>query len=87
MPHQLNYRRPTEEPEKPGRSFGQMLVRQWPFFFGIGSIGLGLLIIHETFQPGVRRGAGRLGMYLIAFGVAMILYWAFANEKPKDYNF
>jgi hypothetical protein len=90
--HQLNYRRPTQEPqsEKPRRTFGEKIVAQWPFFLGLGSIGAGLLVIRATFESGVipgRRGGARLGMYLIAFGVVMILYWAFASDKSGDYNF
>jgi hypothetical protein len=87
--HQLNYRPPPpKDPQKPKRSLLEMLFAQWPFFAGLALIGLGLLYIRATYSSSItpigRRGRG--GIYLIALGVALILYWAFAN-KNDDYNF
>ena len=69
---------------KTKRSFGQMLVAQWPGFAGLLAIALGLLLIYEQRQTGVIRT--RFPLLLIGVGVAGILYWAFANRND-DYNF
>ena len=69
---------------KTKRSFGEILVAQWPGIAGLGAIGLGLLLIYEQHQAGGLRTRGPL--LIIGLGVAGILYWAFANRND-DYNF
>jgi hypothetical protein len=78
--------RPPKEPEKPKRSFLETLFAQWPAFAGLACIaaGLGYVWYTKTHPPYILYT--RPVILLCAGGVALIMYWAFAN-KNDDYNF
>ena len=80
-----NYK-PPQLPEKPKRTFAEMLFAQWPAFAGLACIaaGLGYVWYTKTHPPYILYT--RPVILLCAAGVAMIMYWAFAN-RSDDYNF
>jgi hypothetical protein len=67
------------------RSFGEVLVAQWPGVLGFGLIGLGLFWIWYVHENG-----GVISFRLVALlfggGIASILYWSLAN-RSDGYNF
>ena len=87
MPHQLNYRRPPQEPEKPKKTFAEKLMKQWPAFAGLACIaaGLGYVWYARTHPPYILYT--RPVIWLCTAGVVMIMFWAFSSEKNDDYNF
>ncbi len=87
MAHQLNYRRPTQEPPaKPKRSLLQIIAAQWVGFAGLALIALGLWVVYQTHHYG-GNPMSRRGLIFVVWGVVMVLFWAFSSEKNSDYNF
>jgi hypothetical protein len=67
------------------RTFLEKLIAQWPGLVGLGSVGLGVLIIWQIHKDGANSG-DRSGIIFIIFGVALLAYWAFSSNND-DYNF
>jgi fucose permease len=70
---------------EPKRTLLQKLAAQWPCALGFLLMALGVFVIWQASGPTAgyeRRG----GIVIIAFGVAALGYWSFANRND-DYNF
>jgi len=70
---------------KSRRSFGEVLVAQWPGFLGLGLIALGLFWVWFVYENGGVISFQGVGL-LIGGGLASLGYWSFANRND-GYNF
>ena len=67
------------------RSFGEVLVAQWPGFLGLGLIAVGLFWDWFVSDHGGGISCQGVGL-LIGGGLASLGYWSFANRNDR-YNF
>jgi hypothetical protein len=72
--------------DKRKRSFGEVLIAQWPGVAGLLFIVSGLMVIYDTKLHPSHRFDIRVVAILMAIGVAFIGYWALAH-RSDDYNF
>jgi len=65
---------------KKKRNVGATLIAQWPGVLGLGMIGFAVFIAWQS-REGLRGVA-----WMIGVGIALLGYWAFANNN-SDYKF
>ena len=62
----------------------EKLIAQWPGFAGLACIaaGLGYYWYAKTYPPHIIYP--KVLMYILAAGVVLILYWAFASDHGRS---
>jgi hypothetical protein len=76
----------NDGPKKKKRSFGEIVIAQWPGALGLLFIAAGLGVVWQAYAFPPHVLYIKLVAVLIACGMAALGYWAFANND-SDYTF